>query len=77
MGEMKVRWQGCQNGGCHYELAIQLIITMVGKQAFNNIRELCTIKLRQLWRTSSRTKEMQWEKDYKLDADHSLYDGEK
>lgn len=33
------RWAGC-DGGCSYELAIQLIITMVGKQIFNNFIEV-------------------------------------
>lgn len=78
MGELKVRWQGCQHGGCHYELAIQLIITMVGKQAFNNIKELVLIKSRQFSRSVQwrrKTKLKQWEMDYKLDFDHTLYDG--
>lgn len=35
----KYRWAGC-DGGCSYELAIQLIITMVGKQLFNNFIEI-------------------------------------
>ena len=32
MGDKKIRWKGCPEGGCNYELAIQLIVTMVGKQ---------------------------------------------
>lgn len=38
-GERRFRWQGCPEGGCSYELAIQLMITMVGKQIFNNCVE--------------------------------------
>ena len=41
-GDKKIRWQGCPDGGCNYELAIQLMITMVGKQIYNNVAEVVT-----------------------------------
>ena len=39
IGKKNYRWAGC-DGGCSYELAIQLIITMVGKQIYNNFIEV-------------------------------------
>ena len=48
-GDKKIRWQGCPDGGCNYELAIQLMITMVGKQIYNNLAEVVTPWLKQLW----------------------------
>ena len=48
-GDKKIRWQGCPDGGCNYELAIQLMITMVGKQIYNNLAEIVTPYLKQLW----------------------------
>ena len=60
------------------ENTILFIITMVGKQAFNNIKELVLIKSRQFSRSVQwrrKTKLKQWEMDYKLDFDHTLYDG--
>ncbi|CBY36706.1 unnamed protein product [Oikopleura dioica] len=42
------RWAGC-DGGCSYELAIQLIITMVGKQLINNVMEIVLPALNKWW----------------------------
>ncbi|CAG5106103.1 Oidioi.mRNA.OKI2018_I69.chr1.g2683.t2.cds [Oikopleura dioica] len=42
------RWAGC-DGGCSYELAIQLIITMVGKQLINNVIEILLPAFQKWW----------------------------
>ena len=49
MGSKTYQLGGCY-GGCNYELAIQLIITMVGKQFKNNIREIVYPKLKQIYK---------------------------
>ena len=42
-GERRFRWPRCPEGGCSYQLAIQLIVTMVGKQIFNNCTEFISV----------------------------------
>jgi hypothetical protein len=75
-GERRFRWQGCPEGGCSYELAIQLMITMVGKQIFNNCVEFL---FPWLMRKISKCRKMsdvhdddgmhsRWEHDYILDS---------
>merc|ERR1712226_1219656 len=52
-----VRWQGCDGGGCTYELAIQMIITMVAKQLMMNIVEIILPKGMfwwKKWRSSNK-----------------------
>ena len=53
-GQLKVRWQGCVAGGCNYELSIQLIITMVGKQVLNNVLEIVLPKLLSLFKLAKK-----------------------
>uniref|UniRef100_H2YZL9 Anoctamin n=1 Tax=Ciona savignyi TaxID=51511 RepID=H2YZL9_CIOSA len=65
----------CDAGGCMYELSIQLIIIMFGKQLWNNIVELvlpwAQTKYRQ-WKSQKVSAEMKdneytrWEQDYDL-----------
>ena len=53
----RYRWAGC-DGGCSYELAIQLIVTMVGKQHYNNCLEIFMpwlIKMYKTWSTLVRS----------------------
>ena len=53
IGDGRYRWAGC-DGGCSYELAVQLIITMVGKQLYNNFLEIIMpwlIKMYKKWST--------------------------
>ena len=74
--QLKVRWQGCVAGGCNYELSIQLIITMVGKQVLNNVLEIVLPKLMSLFKLAkkqSSKSDKQWETDYMLNHDHTLY----
>uniref|UniRef100_H2YZL6 Anoctamin n=1 Tax=Ciona savignyi TaxID=51511 RepID=H2YZL6_CIOSA len=69
------RWEECDAGGCMYELSIQLIIIMFGKQLWNNIVELvlpwAQTKYRQ-WKSQKVSAEMKdneytrWEQDYDL-----------
>ena len=68
----------CGTGGCLVELAIQLSIIMVGKQAFNSVLEMLWPWLEWLWRfwrikrpqntSSNRNFSLmpQWEADYML-----------
>ena len=42
-GEWRFRWPTCPEGGCSYQLAIQLIVTMVGKQIFSNCTEFISV----------------------------------
>ena len=56
IGDGRYRWAGC-DGGCSYELAIQLIVTMVGKQHYNNCLEIFMpwlIKMYKTWSTLVR-----------------------
>ncbi|CAF5192269.1 unnamed protein product, partial [Rotaria magnacalcarata] len=60
----------CTQGGCLMELAIQLGIIMIGKQALSNIQEVMLPKilaLYQRWQVSiPKTKSTtQWEDDFK------------
>ncbi|XP_078488512.1 anoctamin-5 isoform X3 [Ciona intestinalis] len=69
------RWEQCDAGGCMYELSIQLIIIMFGKQLWNNFIELVMPwlqhKYRQ-WKSQKVSTEMKdneytrWEQDYDL-----------
>jgi len=72
-----VRWQGCDSGGCTYELAIQMIITMVAKQLLLNIVEII-MPLLTFWfkKTFNQAKTekgqnkvglTRWEQDYNLE----------
>ncbi|CAK8678217.1 unnamed protein product [Clavelina lepadiformis] len=69
------RWTECDAGGCMYELSIQLIIIMLGKQLWNNIVELVwpwMINKYRAWRSKKASNEMpdnqytRWEQDYDL-----------
>ena len=80
MWNKRVRWRGCPDGGCNYELAIQLIVVMVGKQIINNVIEMWLPKFKKLVTSCRQPKrvdpnEKQWERDNKLDNCHTLYDG--
>ncbi|XP_076812548.1 anoctamin-7-like isoform X1 [Clavelina lepadiformis] len=44
-----IRNDGCGSGGCLIELAQQLLVIMVGKQAINNIEELVVPWLKKKW----------------------------
>ncbi|CAL8079900.1 unnamed protein product [Calicophoron daubneyi] len=44
-----LRNEECNHGGCLIELALQLLIIMVGKQLINNCREVLIPKLRTCW----------------------------
>ncbi|XP_078488523.1 anoctamin-7 isoform X1 [Ciona intestinalis] len=69
-----IRNEACGSGGCLIDLALQLFIIMVGKQAINNVQELILPKLFQWWQRrqvkkafgaeqkSKMTKP--WEKEY-------------
>ncbi|XP_035826885.1 anoctamin-4 [Aplysia californica] len=68
------RQEECDPAGCLIELCIQLGIIMVGKQAFNNFKELILPKLMN-WFKSRKMKEAEeknqekvtrWEKDYTM-----------
>lgn len=78
------RHEECDPAGCLIELLIQLAIVMVGKQMFNNFKEIITPKLLN-WFKSRRVKEeeekqnkkvAQWEKDYNMASmpDLGLFD---
>ncbi|KAL8591816.1 hypothetical protein ACOMHN_047076 [Nucella lapillus] len=77
------RQEECDPSGCLIELLIQLMIIMVGKQTFNNSKELFIPKLMN-WFKSRRVKEEQkehkqvatWEKDYNMASmpDLGLFD---
>lgn len=77
------RQEECDPSGCLIELLIQLMIIMVGKQTFNNSKELFIPKLMN-WFKSRRVKEEEqehkkvaaWEKDYNMAAmpDLGLFD---
>jgi hypothetical protein len=82
-GERRFRWQGCPEGGCSYELAIQLMITMVGKQIFNNCVEFL---FPWIMRKVSKCRKMsdvhdddgmhsRWEHDYILDSADEIVTG--
>lgn len=69
------RWEQCDPGGCMYELSIQLIIIMFGKQVWNNFIEILLPWIRNKYRQYKSTKasrEMpdneytRWEQDYDL-----------
>ncbi|CAF3489064.1 unnamed protein product [Rotaria socialis] len=67
---LNLRQEECGQGGCLIELAIQLGIIMIGKQALSNIQEVMWPKilaLYQRWRVSiPKTKSTtQWEDDFK------------
>ncbi|CAL1532669.1 unnamed protein product [Lymnaea stagnalis] len=78
------RQEECDPSGCFIELCIQLAIIMVGKQAFNNFKEVIFPKVMN-WIKSRKMKEIekkkhekvsQWEKDYAMDTmpDLGLFD---
>ncbi|XP_077965632.1 anoctamin-7-like [Styela clava] len=46
-----VRNESCGSGGCLIELAEQLFVIMIGKQAINNIQEIAFPKIKQWWNT--------------------------
>ncbi|XP_077971409.1 anoctamin-5-like isoform X2 [Styela clava] len=69
------RWEQCDPGGCMYELSIQLIIIMLGKQLWNNTLEIVlpwTLNKYRQYKSTKRSKEMpdneytRWEQDYDL-----------
>ncbi|CAF2057104.1 unnamed protein product [Rotaria magnacalcarata] len=67
---LNLRQEECTQGGCLMELAIQLGIIMIGKQALSNIQEVMLPKilaLYQRWQVSiPKTKSTtQWEDDFK------------
>ncbi|XP_055925697.1 anoctamin-5-like isoform X1 [Argiope bruennichi] len=66
-----LRQEECGTGGCLMELAIQLAIIMVGKQALNNLMEVLwpwLIWVYQRWQIKKRGKSTtsRWEEDYAL-----------
>ncbi|KAL5010639.1 hypothetical protein ScPMuIL_012944 [Solemya velum] len=67
------RNEECDPAGCLIELCVQLAIIMIGKQAFNNFKELILPKL-VVWFRSREVKEdddiiySRWERDYHLDT---------
>ncbi|KAL5010642.1 hypothetical protein ScPMuIL_012947 [Solemya velum] len=65
------RQEECDPAGCLIELCLQLAIIMVGKQAFNNFKELILPKLIVWFRSREVKKDddiiySRWEKDYNL-----------
>nr|CAB3221917.1 anoctamin-5 [Phallusia mammillata] len=71
------RWDECDAGGCMYELSIQLIIIMLGKQIWNNVIELMMPWMINKYRQYKSTKVSdeqkdneytRWEQDYDLTA---------
>nr|CAB3221926.1 anoctamin-7 [Phallusia mammillata] len=77
-----IRNETCGSGGCLIELAQQLFIIMVGKQAINNVQELVIPKFWQWWQTRKLKKikghvksRTPWERDYNKLAEFSgLFD---
>ncbi|BFZ09443.1 hypothetical protein BsWGS_12480 [Bradybaena similaris] len=74
------RQEECDPAGCLIELCIQLAIIMVGKQTFNNVKELLLPKVMN-WFKSRKVKELEekkkekvatWEKDYIMESMPSL-----
>ncbi|XP_058155697.1 anoctamin-7 isoform X10 [Dasypus novemcinctus] len=68
-----VRSEECAAGGCLMELAQELLVIMVGKQAINNVQEILVPKLKgwwQKWRLRPRRRaaggRAPWEADYQL-----------
>ncbi|KAH9525321.1 Anoctamin-4 [Bulinus truncatus] len=78
------RQEECDPSGCFIELCIQLGIIMVGKQTFNNSKEVVLpkllnwIKSRKINKAEEKNHEKvsQWEKDYAMDSmpDLGLFD---
>ncbi|CAF4012929.1 unnamed protein product [Rotaria sordida] len=73
-----LRQEECGQGGCLMELAIQLAIIMIGKQAMSNIQEVMWPKilvLYQRWQVSiPKTKcTTQWEDDFKYSEFGGLF----
>merc|ERR1719238_1610446 len=77
----KYRWAGC-DGGCSYELAFQLIFTMVARQTYQNVFEVYLPWIIQKYKKWTIGEEVQkengrftrWELDYVLQSsknDHS------
>ncbi|XP_076311109.1 anoctamin-4 isoform X2 [Tachypleus tridentatus] len=74
------RQDQCENGGCLFEVFVQLGIIMVGKQVFNNIYEFATMKIMIWWRVYWRAREnfvpqqpnTRWEEDYNLETTDSM-----
>ncbi|CAF4261240.1 unnamed protein product [Didymodactylos carnosus] len=63
-----LRQEECGQGGCLIELAQQLAIIMIGKQAINNIQEIVKPKLKTMYhklRISITKGETRWEEDYR------------
>lgn len=69
----------CDTSGCFYEMSIQLVVVMTGKQIANNLLEFLVPKLVTTWKTyfytsgatgKSNSKEVasRWEQDYNLQA---------
>ncbi|KAM5228660.1 anoctamin-7 [Ctenodactylus gundi] len=79
-----VRTEECAAGGCLIELAQELLVIMVGKQAINNVQEILVPKLRGWWhrlRHGWRRKKAAavgpgkapWEADYELQPCEGLF----
>lgn len=67
------RQEECDPSGCLIELCIQLAVVMVGKQAFNNFKEIILPKLMVWFKSRSVKKDLdedkvysRWEQDYNL-----------
>ncbi|CAF1302502.1 unnamed protein product, partial [Didymodactylos carnosus] len=63
-----LRQEECGQGGCLIELAQQLAIIMIGKQAINNIQEIVVPKLQTIYhklKVSITKSQTRWEDDYK------------
>ncbi|XP_056015162.1 anoctamin-4-like isoform X6 [Ostrea edulis] len=70
---LDTRQEECDPSGCLIELCIQLGIVMVGKQIFNNVKEILIPKLLVWFRSRQSLKEKseekvysRWEQDYNL-----------
>lgn len=75
-----LRQEECQAGSCLIELAQQLAVIMIGKQAINNCQELVLPKVKgfihkwKIGKTETHMEKTRWEEEYEMIENEGLFE---